>query len=100
MEAVASAEYDLAFNMWDSDERLPDGTIFLLDWGKEGYYAAGSIAFDVCDSNSSGNVVIVYTRIDGGAPLAIMVDKETGLLSYSPENKYRGGRISRFSGCL
>ena len=99
METVSDARYEVAYSMWDSDERYQMDD-FLLDWGEEGYYASGSMNFDICDSNSSGAAVVVYTRIDGGPPLAILVDKETGLLSYSPENKYRGRRISRFAGCL
>ncbi len=99
METVADARYETAYSMWDSDERYQMDD-FLLDWGEEGYYASGSMDFDICDSNSSGTAVVVYTRIDGGPPLAMLVDKETGLISYSPENKYRGRRISRFAGCL
>ncbi len=99
METVADARYDAAYSMWDSDDRYQMHD-FLLDWGEEGYYASGSMDFDICDSNSSGTAVVVYTRIDGGPPLAMLVDKETGLISYSPENKYRGRRISRFAGCL
>ena len=99
MEAVADARYEAAYSMWDSDERYQMDD-FLLDWGEDGYYTSISMNFDICDSSSSGTAVIVYTRIESGPPLAMMVDKETGLLSYSPENKYRESRISRFAGCL
>lgn len=99
MEAVADARHEAAYSMWDSDERYQMDD-FLLDWGEDGYYTSISMNFDICDSNSSGTAVIVYTRIESGPPLAMMVDKETGLLSYSPENKYRESRISRFAGCL
>ena len=99
MEAVADARDEAAYSMWDSDERYQMDD-FLLDWGEDGYYTSISMNFDICDSSSSGTAVIVYTRIESGPPLAMMVDKETGLLSYSPENKYRESRISRFAGCL
>ena len=99
LETVSVADYETAYTMWDAGERyrMKD---FLIDWGEDGYYTNGAMKFDLCDSNSSGSAVIVYVRIDDRSPLAIMVDKETLLLSFSPSNKYREGGISRFSGCL
>lgn len=96
---VSVADNETAYAMWDAGERyrMKD---FLIDWGEGGYYTNGPMKFDLCDSNSSGSAVIVYVRIDGRSPLAIMVDKATLLLSFSPSNKYREGGISRFSGCL
>ncbi len=99
LESVADGQYDEAYAMWDGDERYQMKD-FLLDWGQDGFYTKGPVDFDVCDSNSSGSAVVVYARIDGSHPVAMMVDKETHLLSYSPDNKYITGMVSRFAGCL
>ena len=99
LESVGAAAYDTAYTMWDADERYQMKD-FLLDWGQDGFYTKGPVNFDICDSNSSGATVVVYARIDGSNPVAIMVDKENLLLSYSPDNKYTSGMISRFAGCL
>ena len=45
------------------------------------------VEYEVIDSNSRGSSVIVYARLNG-VVVAILTDKETLLLSFSPENKY------------
>lgn len=87
MESVENAQYDAAYQIWDSDGhyRMQD---FLQDWGRDGYYTKGMQEAKVIDSNSSGNSVIVYLAIDGRRPIALMVDKETLKISFSPTNKY------------
>jgi hypothetical protein len=99
LESVATSEFEAAYSMWDGDERylMKD---FLLDWGEEGFYTKGPMNFDICDSNSAGATVVVYVRIDGRYPVAILVDKENLLLSYAPDNKYISGMVSRSAGCL
>jgi hypothetical protein len=90
VENLASGQYDAAFADWEGGESY---TIkeFLEDWGKEGYYTKGMGEARVVDSNSSGATVIVYVGIDTFTrPVAIMVNKETLKLSFSPVNKYGG----------
>ncbi len=88
LDAVRAQRYDEAYAMWDGG---PVYTMdrFLEDWGEDAYYTAGSI-LQVVDSNNSGPNVIVYVSVhpDDETPTALLVDKETKLLSYSPTNKY------------
>lgn len=86
MEAVATGRFDEAYAMWDGDERY-DMNDFLEDWGADGFYTSDLVEYDVIDSNSRGSSVIVYARLNG-VVVAILADKETLLLSFSPENKY------------
>ncbi len=91
LETIAAGQFEEAYAMWDGDERYDLGD-FLVDWGAEGFYTTGMESFDVIDSNNRGTSVIVYATVDDGFPIAILADKETLLLSFSPENKYSGGR--------
>ena len=86
MEAVAAGRYDEAYAMWDGDERY-DLDDFLVDWGADGFYTSDLLEYDVVDSNSRGSAVIVYARLNG-VVVAILVDKETLLLSFSPEQVF------------
>ncbi len=91
LEAIAADRFEDAYAMWDGDERytLED---FLVDWGEEGFYTTGMESFDVIDSNNRGSSVIVYATVNDGFPIAVLADKETLLLSFSPDNKYSGRR--------
>ena len=88
IEALGAGQYDAAFANWDAGGSY---TIkeFLEDWGKDGYYTKGMHEAGIIDSNSSGATVIVYVSIDTfNRPVALMVNKETLKLSFSPVNKY------------
>ena len=87
MESVEKGQYESAYQIWDSDGhyRIED---FLQDWGRDGYYTKGMHEAKVIDSNSQGNVVVVYVAIDDHRPVALLVDKETLKISFSPVNKY------------
>jgi hypothetical protein len=87
IESLQNGQYEAAYGIWDSDGhyRMED---FLQDWGRDGFYTKGMNEARVVDSNSRGNSVIVYLGIDNLRPIALMVDKETLRLSFSPTNKY------------
>jgi hypothetical protein len=87
IESVQTGRYDTAYQIWDSDGhyRMQD---FLQDWGRDGYYTKGMHDAKVIDSNSNGSSVIAYLVIDDSHPIALLVDKETLKLSFSPTNKY------------
>jgi hypothetical protein len=87
IEAVQSGQFEAAYEIWDGDDhyRIQD---FLQDWGRDGFYTKGMHEARVIDSNSRGTVVIVYLAIDDLRPVALLVDKETLKLSFSPTNKY------------
>jgi hypothetical protein len=87
LEAVQGGQFDAAYQIWDSDGhyRMQD---FLQDWGRDGYYTKGMHEAEVVDSNTKGNSVIVYLGIDDHRPVALLVDKETLKISFSPTNKY------------
>ena len=91
LETIAARQFEDAYAMWDGDERYDLGD-FLEDWGEAGFYTTGLERFDVIDSNNRGSSVIVYATVNDGFPIAILADKETLLLSFSPENKYSGRR--------
>ena len=62
---------------------------FLQDWGKDGYYTKGMHESRVVDSNSKGTGVVVYLDIDSlKSPVALLVDKDTLKISFSPVSKY------------
>ena len=88
LETIAAGRYEDAYAMWDAGERYRMKA-FLEDWGDEGYYTSGPREFDVIDSDGGGGAVTVYAQIDDQVPVAILVHKETLLLSFSPDNKYR-----------
>jgi hypothetical protein len=87
MDAVRASQYDVAYQMWDVEGRyrMED---FLQDWGRDGFYAKGMHDAGVVDSNGKGGSVIVYVAIDNRRPVALIVDKETLKISFSPTNKY------------
>jgi hypothetical protein len=88
IEAVKSGQFDAAYQNWDTDGHysLKD---FLQDWGKDGYYTKGMHEARVTDSNGKGGAVIVYLTIDSlKYPVALLVDKETLKISFSPVSKY------------
>jgi len=88
VEAVTSGDYQGAYQQWDGDARYKMKD-FLQDWGKAGYYTTGMHEARVTDSNGKGSAVIVYLTIDSlKYPLALLVDKETLKISFSPASKY------------
>ena len=88
VETVTSGDYQAAYQQWDGDARY-NMKDFLQDWGKDGYYTKGMHEARVTDSNGKGSTVIVYLTIDSlKYPLALLVDKETLKISFSPASKY------------
>lgn len=86
--ALANGQYAAAYKEWDADQHYPMKD-FLEDWGKEGYYTKGMHQARVVDSNGKGGAVVVYLELDTfKEPVALLVDKETLKLSFSPVNKY------------
>jgi len=87
MDAVRASQYDVAYQMWDVEGRyrMED---FLQDWGRDGFYTKEMHDASVVDSNGKGGSVIVYVAIDNKRPVALIVDKETLKISFSPTNKY------------
>jgi hypothetical protein len=88
--AVSEERYEDAYAMWDGHERYYFEH-FLEDWGPEGYYSRGRTEFEIVESNQRGASVVVYADVGHAFPLAVLVNKQTGILSFSPENKYRDG---------
>jgi hypothetical protein len=88
LTAVSEERFDEAFAMWEGGASYTMGR-FLEDWGPEAYYTTGT-TLEVVDSESSGGSIIVYVSLheNDELPTAIRVDKDTGLLSYSPTSKY------------
>ena len=88
MEAVETGQYEAAFQNWDADDHYTMKD-FLQDWGKDGYYTKDLHEARVFDSNGRGVAVVVYVAMDNfKAPVALLVNKETLKLSFSPTNKY------------
>ena len=88
VEAVSSGQYDDAYQRWDGDAHY-NMKDFLQDWGKDGYYTKGMREARVTDSNGKGASVIVYLTIDSlKYPVALLVDKDTLKISFSPVSKY------------
>src|SRR5437667_12716467 len=87
IQAVQGGQYDAAYQLWDVEGRyrMED---FLQDWGRDGFYTKGMQEARVVDSNGKGGSVIVYVAIDNRRPVALMVDKESLKISFSPTNKY------------
>ena len=87
MDSVRTSQYDVAYQMWDVEGRyrMED---FLQDWGRDGFYTKEMHDASVVDSNGKGGSVIVYVAIDNRRPVALIVDKETLKISFSPTNKY------------
>lgn len=93
IDALAEARYTDAYAMWDGGESY-DMTRFLEDWGEEAYYTTNTDP-RVVDSESTGSTVTIYValREDDPIPTAIRVNRESGLLSFAPVNKYQPTRI-------
>ena len=88
MEVIQSGQFDSAYGQWDADGRYTMND-FLQDWGKEGYYTKGMHNARVVDSNGKGGAVVVYVGIDSlRSPVALLVNKETLKISFSPIIKY------------
>jgi hypothetical protein len=88
VEALGNGEYDAAYQRWDADAHY-NMKDFLQDWGKDGYYTKGMRKASVTDSNGKGGSVIVYVTIDSlKYPVALLVDKETLKISFSPVSKH------------
>ena len=88
MEVVQSGQYDSAYQQWDADGRYTMND-FLQDWGKDGYYTKGMHNARIVDSNGKGGAVVVYLGIDSlRSPVALLVNKETLKISFSPISKY------------
>ena len=88
MSAIESGQYDAAYQEWDADARYTMMD-FLQDWGKEGYYTKGMHEAHVVESNGKGRAVVVYVGIDSlKSPVALLVNKETMKISFSPVSKY------------
>jgi hypothetical protein len=88
MEVIQSGRYDSAYQQWDADARYTMAD-FLQDWGRDGYYTKGMHDARVVDSNGKGGAVVVYVGIDSlRSPVALLVNKETLKISFSPISKY------------
>jgi hypothetical protein len=85
---INGGQYDNAYQSWDAEGRYTQKD-FLQDWGKDGYYTKGMHEARVSDSNGKGGSVIVYVSIDSlKYPVALLVDKETLKISFSPVSKF------------
>jgi hypothetical protein len=85
---IRNGEYESAYQNWDADTHY-NMKDFLQDWGKEGYYTKGMREASVTDSNGKGGSVVIYVTIDSlRYPVALLVDKETLKISFSPISKY------------
>ena len=88
MQALIGGQYDAAYRDWDAGESYTMKE-FLEDWGKDGYYTKTLHESHIVDSNGKGGAVVVYVSMDNfKEPVALVVDKETLKLSFSPTNKY------------
>jgi hypothetical protein len=88
MATIQGGQYESAYQQWDGDARYTMKD-FLQDWGQEGYYTKGMHQAEVVDSNGSGSGVVVYVGIDSlKSPVALLVNKETLKISFSPVSKY------------
>jgi hypothetical protein len=88
MGQVEGGNLDAAYQLWDAEGRYTMKD-FLQDWGKDGYYTKGMHKAQVVDSNSKGGSVVVYLDIDSlKSPVALLVDKDTLKISFSPVSKY------------
>src|SRR5215468_9119753 len=88
IEAVQDGQFDDAYQRWDASGRYAMKD-FLQDWGKDGYFTKGMHRAGVVDSNSRGGTVIVYVGIDSlKSPVALLVNKESMKISFSPVSKY------------
>jgi hypothetical protein len=88
VESIANSNYEGAYQNWDGDAHY-NMKDFLQDWGREGYYTKGMHEARITDSNGKGGSVIVYVTIDSlKYPVALLVDKETLKISFSPISKY------------
>ena len=88
VQELAGGQYDVAYQDWDAGPRYSMKD-FLQDWGRDGYYTKGMHNARVVDSNNKGSSVIVYVEIDTlKYPVALLVDKDTLKLSFSPSSKY------------
>jgi len=86
--AIQNGQFDVAYGNWDADNRYTMKD-FLQDWGKDGYYTKGMRDARVVDSNGKGGSVVVYLEIDSlKSPVALLVNKETLKISFSPVSKY------------
>jgi hypothetical protein len=89
LDEVFSGQMEAAFARWDtagSSYTLQD---FLNDWGPDGYYTKGMARADIIDSNRKGHSVIVYVQMDPARrPVALLVEKESQKLTFSPTTKY------------
>ena len=85
---VESGNTDAAYQLWDAEGRYTMKD-FLQDWGRDGYYTKGMHNARVVDSNSKGPGVVVYLAIDSlKSPVALLVDKDSLKISFSPVSKY------------
>ena len=88
MVQVEGGNLDGAYQFWDAEGRYTMKD-FVQDWGKDGYYTKGMHDSRVVDSNSKGESVVVYVNIDSlKSPVALLVDKDTLKISFSPVSKY------------
>jgi hypothetical protein len=88
MGQIQSGNLNAAYQLWDAEGRYTMKD-FLQDWGKDGYYTKGMHEARVVDSNSKGGSVVVYVGIDSlKNPVALLVDKDTLKISFSPVSKY------------
>jgi hypothetical protein len=88
MTQVEGGNLDGAYQLWDAEGRYTMKD-FVQDWGKDGYYTKGMHEARVVDSNSKGESVVVYLNIDSlKSPVALLVDKDTLRISFSPVSKY------------
>src|SRR6185436_933570 len=83
-------KFDKAYSEdWDLEGSHYTMKDFMDDWGKDGYYGKAITSAKISDSNSSGLSVIVYVKLEGfKAPIALLVNKETLKVSFSPNNKF------------
>ena len=85
---IEGGNLDAAYQLWDAEGRYTMKD-FLQDWGRDGYYTKGMHEARVVDSNSKGASVVVYLSVDSlGSPVALLVDKDTLKISFSPVSKY------------
>jgi len=88
MVEVEGGRYDAAYRLWDVEGGYSMND-FMQDFGKDGYYTKGMHEAKVLDSNGKGGSVVVYVSIDSlKNPLALLVDKDTLKISFSPVSKY------------
>ena len=82
LTTLEQGDFQGAYKIWQAQSSYTYDN-FVRDWGEQGDYGK-TRSFEILDSESKGQSVLITVSINGQPPLQLIVKKQSGGLAFAP----------------